>query len=92
MACDYTKQEVEDIIVSVFRKIQKDNTITRSSRFGSGKEIDIDRFAKRLYCFAIKQSVDRVPDCIVKKLTPSKCEQATTVGEIVDAVCDELKL
>ena len=92
MACGYTRNQVERIVVGVYRGVLNDPTITRSSRFGIGNEIPIDNFAKRLFAFPIKQSIDRVPDCILKNLTPSKCEKAKTVGDVVDAVCKEFKI
>lgn len=92
MACDYTKDEIEKLVVGVYRGILKDDTITRFSRFGTGNEIDIDSNAKRLFFFPIKQTVDRIPDCIVMKLTPGACEKAKNVGEIVDEISDEFGL
>lgn len=89
MACDYTRKEIDRLVVRTYRRIQDDDTITRFSRFGPGKEIDIDEFARRLYFFPIKQTVDRAPDCIVTKLTPNKCQKAKTVGEIIDEICKE---
>lgn len=89
MACGYSRQEIEKIVVGVYRGILKDDTITKDSRFGPGKEIDIDDFARRLFFFPIKQSVDRVPDCIVRKLTPDKCQKAKTVGDIINEICKE---
>jgi len=92
MACEYTKDEIEKLVVGVYRGILKDGTITRFSRFGPGNEIDIDSNAKRLFFFPIKQTVDRVPNCIVMKLTPDACQRAKTVGDIVDEICDEFGL
>lgn len=92
MTCDYTRKQIERIVVRVYRRIQKDNTITRFSRFGPGKEIDIDEFARQQYFFPIKQKIDREPDCVVTKLTPIKCQKAKTVGEIIDAICKEFDI
>lgn len=92
MACGYKRDDIEEIVVGVYRGILKDPTITRFSRFGMGNEIPIDNFAKRLFAFPIKQSIDRIPDCILTKLTPAKCEKAKTVGDVVNEVCKEFKI
>ena len=89
MDCNYTRKQIERLVVGVYRGILKDPSITKFSRFGAGKEIDIDDNARRLFFFPIKQTVDRVPDCVVTKLTPNKCQKAKTVGEISDAICKE---
>jgi hypothetical protein len=92
MTCNYKRSEIERIVVRTYRKLQDDDTITRFSRFGAGKEIDIDEFARRLYFFPIKQNVDRVPDCVIKKLTPDKVLKAKTVGDVIDAICKEFEI
>jgi len=92
MACDYKRSEIERLVVRTYRRIQDDNSITRFSRFGPGKEIDIDEFARRLYFFPIKQTVDRVPDCVITKLTPDKVQKAKTVGDVIDAICKEFDI
>ena len=89
MACSLSCNEVESIVVGVYRTQLDDPTITRFSRFGVGKEIDIDTKARRAFFFPIKQNVDQPPDCIVSKLTPDDVESAKTVGDIVDAICKE---
>ncbi|MFN2480865.1 MAG: hypothetical protein ABR554_05300 [Pyrinomonadaceae bacterium] len=92
MACGYTRSEIEKIVVGVYRGVLNDPTLTKSSRFGIDNEIPIDKFAKRLFVFPIKNSVDRIPDCIVKKLTPSKCEKAKIINDVIDALCAEFKI
>ena len=89
MACSLSCDEVESIVVRVYRDQLDDPTITRFSRFGVGKEIDIDAGARRAFFFPIKQNVDRLPNCIVAKLTPDGVESAKTVGDIIDAICKE---
>jgi hypothetical protein len=91
MACGYTGDEIEKLVVGVYRGILNDPSITRFSRFGPN-EIDIDSHAKRLFFLPIKQTVDRVPDCIVTKLTPGDCQSAKTVQDIIDEICDEFGL
>lgn len=92
MACNYTPDEIEGIVVDVYRKQLDDNSITRFSRFGPGKEIDIDGDARRAFFFPIKQNVDRPPDCVITKLTPEDVQSAKTVGEIIDAIVDEFEI
>ena len=89
MACGLTTDEVESIVVAVYRSQLDDPTITRFSRFGVGVEIDIDTFARRGFFFTIKQAVDRPPDCIITRLTPDAVQSAKTVSEIVDAINKE---
>jgi hypothetical protein len=89
MACNHTGQDIELRIVRVFREQLGDDSITRFSRFGPGKEIDIDADARRAFFFPIKQNLDLEPDCIVTKLTPDCCQRAKCVGDIVDAICEE---
>jgi len=88
-ACNYTRQEIVQTVVGVYRQILGNESITRFSRFGPGKEIDIDADARRAFHFPIKQNVDREPSCIIQKLGPDDVQKAKTVGEIIDAICDE---
>ncbi len=89
MACDYTRLQIEQIVVGVYREQLHDDSITKFSRFGPGKEIDIQPEARRAFFFPIKQNIDRPPDCIITKLTPDDVQNAKTVGEIIDAICTE---
>ncbi len=89
MACTYTVNDIEGMVVDVYRKQLNDDSITRFSRFGPGKEIDIDSDARRAFYFPIKQSIDQPPDCVISKLTPDDVEKAKTVGEIIDAISKE---
>ena len=89
MTCNHTGQEIEGHVIRVFREILNDDSITRFSRFGAGKEIDIDSDARRAFFFPIKQRVDRQPDCVITQLTPDCCQRAKCVGDIVDAICEE---
>lgn len=84
-----TGQEIEICIVSVYREQLRDDSITRFSRFGPGKEIDIDSDARRAFFFPIKQRVDREPNFIITKFTPDCCQKAKCVGDIIDAICEE---
>ena len=92
MACDYTPQEIEKIVVGVYRKQLKDDSITKFSRFGAGKEIDIEPEARRAFFFPIKQNIDRKPDCVISKLTPDDVQKAKTVGEIISDIVEEFGL
>lgn len=92
MACGYSRNQIRDIVLGVYRGLLNDPTIVSASRFGAGKEIDIDDHARGMFAFPIKQSVDKVPDCIVTKLTPDKCKKAKTVGDVVDEICKEFKI
>lgn len=92
MPCGFSRNEITDIVVGVYRGLLNDPTITSKSRFGPNKEIDIDDHARGMFAFPIKQSVDRVPDCIVTKLTPDKCKSAKTVGDVIDEICNEFKI
>jgi len=92
MACNYTRPEIEQIVVGIYREQLNDASITRFSRFGAGKEIDIDLDARRAFVFPIKQNIDRPPDCVITKLTLGDVQAAKTVGEIVDAICEEFEI
>ena len=89
MACTYSAPEIEELVVFVYREILHDDTITSFSRFGPGKEIDIDSDARRAFYFPLKQRIDRAPDCVIAQLTPDDVQKAKTVGEIVKAICTE---
>jgi len=91
MACTYTPQEIESIVVRVYRRQLDDDGITKFSRFGPGREIDIDSDARRAFFFPIKQNIDRPPDCVIRQLTPDDVQRATTVGAIIDAIVDEFE-
>jgi len=92
MPCGYTRNQITDIVVGVYCGLLKDPTITSGSRFGPGNEIDIDDHARGMFAFPIKQSIDLVPDCILKKLSPDKCKKAKTVGDVIDEICREFKI
>ncbi|HZT60678.1 MAG TPA: hypothetical protein VFA21_18885 [Pyrinomonadaceae bacterium] len=92
MACGYTRDDIEEIVVNVYSGILKDPSLTKDSRFGMGNEIPIDDNAKRLFFFPIEKSVDRVPDCILKKFSPDVCQKAKTIGDVIDAICKEFKI
>ena len=92
MACNYTPDDIEIIVVDVYREILKDDSITKFSRFAVGKEIDIDSDARRAFFFPIKQKIDRVPDCVITKLTPDDVQKARTVGDIINAIVKEFEL
>lgn len=89
MACTYTRQDIEQRVVGVYRQQLGDISITRFSRFGPGEEIDIDPGARRAFFFPIKQNIDRAPDCVISQFTIDDCEKAPTVGTIIDAICTE---
>jgi hypothetical protein len=89
MPCNYTAQDIEQIVVRLYRERLNDNSITRFSRFGPGQEIDIDPGARRAFFFPIKQRVDRQPDCVIRQLTPDDVQDAPTVGAIIVAICTE---
>jgi hypothetical protein len=91
MPCTYTPQEIEKIVVRVYRDQLRDGSITKFSRFGPGREIDIDSDARRAFFFPIKQNIDRPPDCVIRRLTPDDVQRATTVGAIIDAIADEFE-
>ena len=92
MACDYTPQEIEKIVVGVYRKQLDDDSITKFSRFGAGKEIDIDSETRRAFFFPIKQNIAREPDCVITKLTPDDVQKAKTVEEIINTIVEEFGL
>ncbi len=92
MACDYTPQEIERIVVRVYRDRLGDKSITKFSRFGAGKEIDIDPDTRRAFFFPIKQRIDRLPDCVISKLTPDDVQKAKTVGDIINAIAKEFNV
>jgi hypothetical protein len=89
MACNYTPSQIEKIVVRVYRDQLDDQSITKFSRFGPGKEIDIDPDARRAFFFPIKQNVDRLPDCVITELTVDDVQRAKTVGQIIDAIVEE---
>ena len=92
MACNYTPEEIERIVVGVYRRRLDDESITKFSRFGAGREIDIDPDARRAFFFPIKQNIDRKPDCVITKLTANDVQTARTVGDIIDAIIEEFEL
>jgi len=90
MSCNYTPQEIERLVVRVYRDVLGDKSITKFSRFGPGKEIDIDPDARRAFFFPLKQKIDRLPECEITKLTPEDVQRAKTVAQIIDAIVEEL--
>jgi len=89
MPCSYKRKDVSRIVLEVLRHIHDDPTIVESTVFGS-QGINADAMFRSNYFFPIKISVEKV-DCLIKKFSPSDCEQAKTVSDIVDAVWNDFK-
>jgi hypothetical protein len=89
MACNYTRKDVSRLVLEVLRHIHDRPTIVEATVFGP-QGINADPTFRRTYFFPIKMSVEKV-DCILKSFSPSDCENANSVADIVDAVWDDLK-
>ena len=90
MPCSHTRLDVSRIVLEVIRHIQHDPTITEASVFGP-QGINVDSTFRSTYFFPIKMSVEKV-DCLIKHFSTSDCENAGTVGDIVDAVFNDFQL
>ena len=88
MPCSYSRDDVSGIVVDVLRQLHDDETITEESVFS--RDIKVDDFAKRLYYFPIKMSVEKI-DCMLKEFSPDDCERARKVKSIVDAVWKDVR-
>lgn len=89
MACNYTRKDVSRLVLEVLRHIHDRPSIVEATVFGP-QGINADAAFRRTYFFPIKMSVEKV-DCILRNFSPADCENAETVGDIVDAVWDDLK-
>ena len=89
MACSYKRKDVSGIVLEVLSHIHDDNTITEQRVFGP-QGLNVDAMFKRTYFFPIKMSVEKV-DCLLRTFSPSDCEKADRVKDIVDAVWNDLK-
>jgi hypothetical protein len=90
MPCSHTRLDVSRIVLEVIRHIQNDPTITEASVFGP-QGINVDSTFRSTYFFPIKMSVEKV-DCLIKNFSTTDCENAGTVGDIVDAVFKDFQL
>ena len=90
MPCSHTRLDVSRIVLEVIRHIQNDPTITEASEFGP-QGINVDSTFRGTYFFPIKMSVEKV-DCLIKNFSTTDCENAGTVGDIVDAVFRDFQL
>ncbi len=88
MACSLTKGEVSKIVVGVLRELHKMPNISEGTMFG--RDLVVDDFAKELYFFPIKMSVERVGCILGKKFTPAACRKAASVGALAKAAFDAL--
>lgn len=88
MACSLTKAEVSKIVVDVLRQLHKMPNITEGTVFG--RDLVVDDFAKEMYFFPVKMSVERVGCILGKKFTPATCRKAVSVGALAKAAFDAL--
>jgi hypothetical protein len=84
MPCSYTRLDVSIIVLGVLRHIHNLPSITEATIFGP-QGLNVDDTFKSSYYNPIKMSVEK-PDCILKNFSTSDCINASTVGDIVDAV------
>jgi hypothetical protein len=88
MPCSHTRKDVSRIVLEVIRHIHQDQSIVEASVFGP-QGINADAMFRSTYFFPIKVSVEKI-DCVLRKFSPADCENAESVGDIVDAVFDDL--
>lgn len=88
MACNMTQAQCTKIVVDVLRGLHKMPQITAGTRFG--KDLIVDEFAKELYFFPIRMSVEKVGCLLGHKFTPAACRKAPTVGALAKAVFQAL--
>jgi hypothetical protein len=79
---------VSKTVVDVLRQLHKMPSITEGTVFG--RDLVVDDFAKELYFFPIKMSVERVGCVLGKKFTPAACRKAATVRALANAAFDAL--
>jgi hypothetical protein len=89
MACNYTRQEISEIVVGVISDIENDATITEESEF-SPQDINNDATFRSGYYDPIRMSVEK-DGCLLTKFSPADCEKASSVGDIVNAVWKDVK-
>ena len=88
MPCSHTRKDVSRIVLEVIRHIHQDPTIVEASVFGP-QGINADSMFRSTYFFPIKVSIEKV-DCVLRRFSPADCENAGSVGDIVDAVFGDL--
>ncbi|HKC64977.1 MAG TPA: hypothetical protein VKB86_15150 [Pyrinomonadaceae bacterium] len=86
MACSFTRQDVSDIVIEVIEQTLGVQFVTEQSNFE--EDLGVDSDAQALLFFPIKMSVEKV-GCLLKQFNAQTCQNAKTVGDIVDAICKD---
>lgn len=81
------RKDVSKAVVKVIQGWHFDTAISEETEFGS--DLPIDNKAKGLYYHAIRISLEKEGYDICN-FNPEDCEAARTIGDIVDAVWDDV--
>jgi hypothetical protein len=85
-----TRQDVADIVLEVIRAIEGDGSIVEASTFG--QDIIVDKLARRNYASPIvRLMAERFPECALTRFGPDDCANASRVGDVVNAVWNEVR-
>ncbi|HXD34364.1 MAG TPA: hypothetical protein VN643_24815 [Pyrinomonadaceae bacterium] len=88
VACPLTRRDVSRLVLEVIRARQHDQTITEASIFGP-QGINNDPEFRSTYFGPIKLAVEQGA-CRLTRFSPSDCENAGSVADIVNAVFADL--
>lgn len=85
-----TRQDVADVVLEVIRAIEGDGSIVEASTFG--QDIIVEKLARRNYASPIVSLMaERFPECALTNFGPDDCANAGRVGDIVNAIWNEIK-
>jgi hypothetical protein len=82
------QEQVSNLVVDIFRRLHRNDTLTEDSQFGT--DILLDENVKQLYYYAIRLELERMGYIIVD-FSPEDCVRAETIHDIVEAVSAELQ-
>jgi hypothetical protein len=81
------RQDVSDAVLAVIQSWHFDTPITEEMQFGV--DLPLDKKAKGLYYYAIRLSLEKL-GYVFCDFKAEDCEGAETIGDIIDAVWDDV--
>ena len=89
MPCSHTRGDVSRIVLGVIRDIQEDQSIVEASVFGPQGINNTPEF-RATYFEPIRDGIEG-PGCVIDRFSPTDCENAGTVRDIVNAVWNDVR-
>ena len=90
MPCNLTRRDVSRIVLDVIRGIQRDQTIVEATVFGP-QGINNDPEFRATYFAPIRRAIEENAECRIQRFKVSDCQNAGTVGDIVNAAFGDVR-